>query len=146
MNRKNVLMVLVIIVTAFALLSVVSAKEETINGVKFNIPDGYTEDTSNSHSLQDNHTATVKSSSATVGTQEKKSFVKGDDDITISVKSFSKGSELEVSKNPGDVEKTIHGKSGYYDSAAKNFVYFDKENSCFVIIHADEKDLDKIIS
>ena len=130
MDFKKIFGILIIVFVLFCCVSAINASEQkTIEGMDFNMPDGYTEDTANEKTdfEKDNYACLI--------------FTKGSDTIIINVNPFS-GGKLVASE--GEVEKTVNGIDGIYKEADKSFSYTDG-NYLITISVPEESVLEDVI-
>lgn len=114
MNKK--ILVLCIIALAVVCVGVVYAAEVTIANEKFNIPDGFNENTS--------------AAKEKVGPQETthvKQYVSDKGNVIINVIEFKKG-KPQLPDRPGYVNKTINGIDGIYNEDTNSFSYVRENN------------------
>lgn len=96
-----------------AFLGVVSAAEVTIGNEKFNIPDGFKENSNQSCVIQDSS-----------GTTYIKAYDNADDEgIAINVIIDNSGTPELPDDMPGTVNKTIKGIDGIFNNDTNEFTY-----------------------
>ena len=136
MNFKKIWLYPVLMLLLVASVGFVYAAEESVDGIQFNIPDGYTAGTED---VDDNGLFKTVSNN----------FTKDGDVITISVKSPSSDSQsFNNDMNPEDaVEKTINNKNGYLLSENNEYKFSYKEDNkhMVTITVSDEAMLENII-
>lgn len=125
-NNKNKILALAIII--FILLnglSLLNAKEVTVADEKFNIPDGFNEDTNKSKFVRDS-----------TGTLEVKVYSNVYTDmIAINVLTPDDGRLLLPENQPGFVNKTIKGITGIYNEDSNEFQYISDKKMVSVSAH-----------
>lgn len=130
MNYKRIFGIFIIFFILIGCISAINAtQEKTIEGLTFNIPDGYMEDSSNSdYDFTDDQYVCL--------------FLRhGPDTIIININDFSGGKLL---KGDGEVEKTVNGIDGFYKPADKSFTYTEG-NHIITISVPDESVLEDVI-
>lgn len=134
MNFKKSIGILVVFLIVISSIGIVSASEVNIDDVKFNIPDGFKENTAESEVIKDSSgTTTIKC----YENDEKEG-------ILIQVISMSEGRIEEVDPEPGDVNKTINGIEGFYNNDTTEFKFTADGKLIFVSAH-DESLLNQIL-
>ena len=104
MKYSKLISIILIVCVAITFLGVASAAEEVVNGVKFNIPDGF---------VKNEEMSSV--SKSTYGTDEIAFYENGDDCISLTISSLNSG----IAGLPqGDKyeDKNISGINGKYSS------------------------------
>jgi hypothetical protein len=145
MKSTKILAVLVIILVAITFLGIVSAAEVTVGSQKFNIPDGYKENTTNAK--ERSSSTDVPNTNQGINTKSAyKSFSNGTNYISINVVDIEGGSGNPVLSNePGYENKTIGGIDGMYNPDTKCFRYV-KDGSIMIVAAPDEKTMEEIIT
>lgn len=139
MNKK-ILIFLAILIVAVSAVSIVSAAETLkVNGVEFNIPDGYTYD----DSLVEEANQGFNFPQESIG-----AFSNGNDKVMIVViQDQNNQVQDEIDKNP-DSQKTINGKTGLLIEDAgdgmQSFMYVDG-GKAIAIKTTDASIIDKVI-
>ena len=119
MKFSKLIGIFLVVCIAITFLGVASAAEVTINGEKFNIPDGF-----------EKNEELSSVSKTTYGTDELAVFDKDLDSISITVTSLNGGTpNLPVEEKYSD--KTVNGINGKYceDEDGAQFVYNDGDRS-----------------
>ena len=132
--NKRLIGFLLLICVAITCIGIVCAEEVTIDDVKLNIPDGYTEVKDLANEIDDSYGHTTV-----------KTYQKGDDCITINVIKFNDPGAYVPQDN--EVEKTIKDKKGYYNPELKTFTYEEDNGKTQVVIciTGDESILNEIV-
>lgn len=147
MNFKRLLLIGLILVAVAASLSVVSADSSVkVDGIDFNIPDGFSEN----KTLEQNGVNSTYNNQTPVQVFMK-GFSKGNDAIVIIVMEFN--SPDDVKKVQDDLKeeinttKTINGKEGIYETDETGSVSFGyAQDKCLVmIVSTDGSLLESII-
>ncbi len=134
MDFKKSIGILVVIFIVISSIGIVSASEVNIDNVKFNIPDGFKENTAESEVIKDS------SGTTTIKCYENDA----EDGIVINVISMSEGSIEEVDPEPGDVNKTINGIEGFYNNDTTEFK-FTVDGKLICVSAHDESLLSQIL-
>lgn len=127
MKYSKLIGIFLLVCIAITFLGVASAAEVTINGEKFNIPDGF---------VKDEELSSV--SKSTYGTDEIALFSKDFDSISISVTSLNSGTpNLPTDEKYSD--KTVNGIAGKYceDADGKEFIYNDGQRTITIWLPKD---------
>ncbi len=138
---KKVLILLSILVLAMACVTAASAANQvTVDGIKFNMVDGFTQNSSDVSDAIPMH-------------QAQSSFVKGDEVIYIrtmasGATNFAIDQEVfeDTFADMDVVEKTINGKKGYLDDSNGQYAFsYLNGNTIVTVVVPDESYLEKII-
>lgn len=122
MRHGKLIGVLVILLVAVTFLGVVSAAEVTIGSEKFNIPDGYSEDTSQ-----------AKEKESSTGTTYVREYSDGKNKIIFNVNVFGGDiTGVKLNEEPGYENKTIKGIEGMYNSDTHSFHYATDNATVFI--------------
>ena len=129
---------IVMIVAASAIALVSAADTVTINGVDFNVPEGYSYDADLSLAADEDYGV----SPGTIGV-----LTNGDDQIIILVGNNTEGSTLDDINTNNLPAKTINGKDGAFNENAngmQSFAYIE-DGKIFVIAAPDEATIEQVI-
>ena len=129
---RKIFAILLIICVAITCLGIASAAEVTIADVKFNIPDGFTEISSDQQDLGDGLT------------EESKVYAKGDKNFTIGVLTIGGNTQDATPELKNPVDKVIKNKTGTYSADEHKFVYKEGKK-IILLIYDDEKFEDLIV-
>lgn len=143
MNKKILTLLVILAITVGALSVVSAADTHEVNGVKFNIPDGYTYDqkiNEMAYKEWDSHSPDSMAVFSNGGSDEL---------IYIFVEDNMKNQTLKdmISDYDQYPEKTINGKTGIYNDNAdgkQSFAYLDGKKA-IVIIAPDESVMEQCI-
>lgn len=128
MKYGKIIGILVIILVAVTFLGVVSAAEVTVGSEKFNVPDGFKEDTSK-----------AKEKESATGTTYVKSFSDGKTSIIINVNVFGGDiTGVKLNEEPGFENKTIKGIDGMFNSDTHSFEYATDNATVYISATSDD--------
>ncbi|MBQ2831623.1 hypothetical protein [Methanobrevibacter sp.] len=131
MNSKKTFGILFLILVLITSVGVICASQEVdFAGKKFNIPDNYKLKESDTNLDDDGFGYQIYSCSDNI-----------DEDIIININVNTHLGTLNP--NPGEVEKTVNGVDGFYDSSKGTFTYADGDY--LVSIQAPEQLLEQIV-
>ena len=129
MSFKRIMGILLVICIGLTIIGAVSAEEISVGDVKFNIPDGFKENSKLSGTMpgDDIFEETIY-----------KTYANGTDNITINVAK----AKADVQKPHPMFEeegKTINGHEGVYNETYQSFTYF--EDGCLIMVCASNPDI-----